>query len=69
VAADADRLIEEDEVTGAVEAFDGVWNAMTQAERAEFLRVVIASVEYDGQTQNVSITFNPEASATEAPIR
>jgi site-specific DNA recombinase len=69
VAADADRLIDEDEVTGAVEAFDGVWNAMTQAERAEFLRVVIASVEYDGQTQNVSITFNPEASATEAPIR
>ncbi|QOJ01020.1 MAG: recombinase family protein [Phycisphaeraceae bacterium] len=69
VAADADRLIDEDEVAGAVEAFDGVWNAMTQAERAEFLRVVIASVEYDGQTQNVSITFNPEASATETPIR
>lgn len=33
VAADADRLIDEDEVAGAVEAFDGVWNAMTQAER------------------------------------
>jgi len=60
VAADAERLIDEDEVAGAVEAFDGVWDAMTQAERAEFLHVVIACVEYDGQTQNVAITFKPE---------
>jgi hypothetical protein len=54
-------------VAGAVEAFDGVWNAMTQAERAEFLHVVIASVEYDGQTQDVSITFNPELKPAETP--
>ncbi|MBL9031453.1 MAG: recombinase family protein [Phycisphaerae bacterium] len=68
VAADADRLIDEDEVTGAIEAFDGVWNAMTQAERAELLHVVITSVEYDGQTQDVSITFNPELNPAERPI-
>jgi site-specific DNA recombinase len=67
VAADAERLIDEDEVAGAVEAFDGVWDAMTQAERAEFLHVVIASVEYDGQTQNVAITFKPEIAPAEAP--
>ncbi len=66
VAADADRLIDEDEVAGAVEAFDGVWGAMTQAERAEFLHVVIASVEYDGPTQDVLITFNPEHDPAEA---
>lgn len=66
VAADAERLIDEDEVAGAVEAFDGVWDAMTQAERAEFLHVVIASVEYDGQTQNVAITFKPEIAPEEA---
>lgn len=67
VAADVERLIDEDEVAGAVEAFDGVWDAMTQAERAEFLHVVIASVEYDGQTQNVAITFKPEIAPAEAP--
>jgi site-specific DNA recombinase len=67
VAADAERLIDEDEVAGAVEAFDGVWDAMTQSERAEFLHVVIASVEYDGQTQNVAITFKPEIAPAEAP--
>ena len=67
VAADAERLIDEDEVAGAVEAFDGVWDAMTQAERAEFLHVVIASVEYDATTQNVAITFKPEVSQAESP--
>ncbi len=67
VAADAERLIDEDEVAGAVEAFEGIWDAMTQAERAEFLHVVIASVEYDGQTQNVAITFKPEIAPAEAP--
>jgi site-specific DNA recombinase len=67
VAADAERLIDEDEVAGAVETFDGVWDAMTQSERAEFLHVVIASVEYDGQTQNVAITFKPEIAPAEAP--
>lgn len=67
VAADAERLIDEDEVAGAVETFDGVWDAMTQSERAEFLHVVIASVEYDGQTQNVAITFKPEITPAEAP--
>lgn len=61
IGLDADRLIDEDEVVGAVEAFDGVWGAMTLAEQAEFLHVVIATVEYDGESQNVSITFHPGA--------
>jgi hypothetical protein len=60
IAADRTRLIDEDEVAGAVECFDGVWSAMTQAERSEFMHVTLTSVEYDGQTQNVSVTFNPE---------
>jgi site-specific DNA recombinase len=59
VTADAERLVDEDEVAGAVEAFDGIWNAMTQAERAEFLHVVIACVEYDATSQQVSVTFHP----------
>ncbi len=60
IAADRTRLIDEDEVAGAVECFDGVWSAMTQAERSEFMHVTLASVEYDGHTHNVSVTFNPE---------
>jgi site-specific DNA recombinase len=64
---DAERLNDEDEVVGAVEAFDGVWGAMTLAEQAEFLHVVIAAVEYDGVSQNVSITFHPGADALENP--
>jgi site-specific DNA recombinase len=67
IERDAERLIDEDEVVGAVEAFDGVWGAMTLAERAEFLHVVIATVEYDGASQNVSITFHPGADALENP--
>ncbi len=69
IEADAERLIDEDEVAGAVEAFDGVWAAMTLAERAEFLHVVLASVEYDGQTQNVSITFSPGVGSPRGPQR
>ncbi|MGD9691081.1 MAG: recombinase family protein [Phycisphaerales bacterium] len=65
IAADQVRLVDEDEVAGAVECFDGVWSAMTQAERAEFMHVTLASVEYDGQTQNVSVTFNPEVAPEE----
>jgi len=67
IEADDERLIDEDEVAGAVEAFDGVWAAMTLAERAEFLHVVLASVEYDGRSQNVSITFNPGVGSRQEP--
>jgi hypothetical protein len=29
------------------------------------MHVTLASVEYDGQTQNVSVTFNPEVAPEE----
>ncbi|MCE7888123.1 MAG: recombinase family protein [Sorangiineae bacterium PRO1] len=57
IAADSSRVVDEDELVGAVEAFDGVWTAMTAAERCELLRALVASVEFDGVSQAVTVTF------------
>lgn len=57
VKRDRERLVDEDEVVGAVEAFDGVWGALTGAEREELVREVVERVEYDAAAEVVSLTF------------
>ncbi|MBL8758866.1 MAG: hypothetical protein JNK35_10600 [Phycisphaerae bacterium] len=59
IAEDRTRVIDEDELVGAVETFDGVWTAMTAVERCELLQALIASVEFDGVNQAVTVTFQP----------
>ena len=57
IAADSTRVIDEDELVGAVETFDGVWTAMTAVERCELIQALIASIEFDGVNQAVTVTF------------
>ncbi len=69
VARDQTRLVDEDELAGAVEAFDGVWNVLTSAEREELVREVVAGVEYDAATESVTVTFRDQADAETEQIR
>ncbi len=66
IARDEARLIDRDELVGAVEAFEPVWNAMVHAEREALIRHLIAGVEYDGPNQTITVAFRePEAAASQ----
>ena len=51
----------EDELAGAAEAFDGVWNVLTSAEREALVREVVLGVEYDAGTESITVTFKDDA--------
>jgi site-specific DNA recombinase len=52
-----DLSIDRDELLGAIEMFDQVWEALTQREREELIRAVIVCVEWDAERETVSVTF------------
>ncbi len=68
IAQDASRLIDRDELAGAVEAFDPMWNAMVHAEREALVRYIIAGVAYDALNQSITVTFR-DAPSDEAQPR
>jgi hypothetical protein len=49
-----------DEVVGAAEAFDPVWEAMTQSEREELIRSLVAGVEYDAEAGTISVSLRDD---------
>ncbi|MBP9032483.1 MAG: recombinase family protein [Pseudomonadales bacterium] len=53
------RLIDEDELVGAIEAFDPVWDALNPRERERIVRLLVAQVAYDASQEAISVTFNP----------
>jgi site-specific DNA recombinase len=53
------RLIDEDELVGAIEAFDPVWDALNPRERERSVRLLVAQVAYDASQEAISVTFNP----------
>ncbi len=57
IAADSDRGLDEDEMVGALDAFDGVWSALSPAERQELLRSLVAGVEFDASRKSVTVMF------------
>jgi len=62
IAADRpDLVLDPDEVVGAIEGFDAVWEAMTVRERETLVRSLIERVVYDAATETVSVTFREEA--------
>ena len=54
------EIVNESEVAAAMAAFDPVWETLTPKEQARVVRLLVKSVEYDGATGTVSLTFHPE---------
>lgn len=59
VAKDRERLLDEDELVGAVEAWNGVWNTLTPAERIELIREVVAVATYDAKSESITVELKP----------
>ena len=52
-----DLIVDRDELVGAAEAFEPVWQAMTMSERRAVLAALIESVEWDAPGETVNIHF------------
>lgn len=53
------RMVDADEMTGAMEAFDPIWNSLTPHEQSRLIRLLVEQVEYDGQNQDITVIFHP----------
>ncbi len=53
-----ERVLDEDELAGAFEAFDPMWDALTTAERERFVHLLVRSVEYDAENEAISVSFH-----------
>ncbi|MBL8760798.1 MAG: recombinase family protein [Phycisphaerae bacterium] len=60
IAADEARELDQDEMVGALDAFDGVWSALSPAERQELIRALVAGVEFDAAGTSVTVTFRED---------
>ena len=52
------RLIDEEQAASALALFDPVWAALTPAEQARVVGLLVERVDYDGAKGKVSITFH-----------
>jgi len=55
-----ERLLDEDELAGALEAFDPMWNALAPLERERLVHLLVQRVEYDAQGETISVTFHAQ---------
>jgi len=53
-----ERMLDEDELAGAFEAFDPMWDALTTTERERLVQLLVRSVEYDAENETVSVSFH-----------
>lgn len=53
------RMLNRDELAGAVEAFDPLWNTLPPAQRARLVQLLVERIEYDAQSEAISLTFHP----------
>ena len=60
VVALSREIVNEGEVAASMAAFDPVWETLTPKEQARVVRLLVKSVEYDGATGTVAVTFHPE---------
>jgi site-specific DNA recombinase len=57
-AAEAEA-VSDDEVAGALAAFDPAWDQLTPRERERVVRLLVQRVDYDGAAGTVAVTFRP----------
>lgn len=53
------RLLEPDELAGAIEAFDPLWESLSPTYKAKLIHLLIQRIEYDGANESISLTFHP----------
>ena len=53
------RMLDGDELAGAVEAFDPLWETLKPGEQTRLIRLLVERVEYDGTDETISVTFHP----------
>jgi len=64
LASMRDRVIEEDELVGALEAFDPLWEQLNTKERERLMRLLVKRVEWDAEMETITVAFNAEAGAS-----
>ena len=70
IARTDQRLIDEDELLGAVESFDPVWKALTIVERERLIHAIVMQVEWDAATESVTVVFHErDGRADEHPYK
>lgn len=57
------QLVSEKDASGALAAFDSVWETLSLREQARVLRLLVQRVDYDGDKGTVSVTFQPSGVA------
>jgi hypothetical protein len=57
VAAMRERLLDEDELAGALEAFDPMWEALTPDERERLVHLLVRDIQYDAASETISVSF------------
>ena len=58
-----DLAVDPDEAVGAMEGFDGVWEALTPKERVDLVHALVARVEWDAEAEEVRVTFTEQGTA------
>jgi len=53
------QTVTQAEARAAFADFDGLWNSLIPREQARLLKLLISTVEYDGEAGTVSVTFRP----------
>jgi site-specific DNA recombinase len=54
-----ERLVNQDELSGAFEAFEPMWDRMLPDERTRLVHLLVQCVEYDGTGGEIAITYQP----------
>ncbi len=58
-AAGSHAAVDNDELVGALESFDPLWDRLSPRERMRLIQLMVRQVEYDAATEEISIAFNP----------
>lgn len=59
IAALEKQIVTPDEARAVFADFDGLWQSLIPREQARLLKLLISTVEYDGDASTVSVTFRP----------
>ena len=53
------RMLDKDELAGAMESFAPLWDGLTPTEKTRLIHLLVDQIEYDGTQEAISITFHP----------
>jgi len=59
IAASEKQIVTPEEARAVFADFDGLWQRLIPREQARLLKLLISTVEYDGNASTVSVTFRP----------